>query len=627
MYLDRYYCPNCDSWLDEQDGFDPNLPAWKCLECGQALAGDNIGNRYPDVVWFCDECGAILNNQTGFSDEYDEWECEECGYTNEISDSNIEYADKYEQREKEYLCPDCGSDLTNQYGFDPEKHIFQCTNCGTVLYGENFEDDPDAYEEPVHMCKKCGHVLNLQYDYYSGSSECRCNECWYDNKFDEEDFNCPNCGALLNIQDDFDSGIGIWKCTECGTVLYGSNFDDDPEACEDPVHMCRKCGHVINLQSDYRSWYSDCKCEECGYENHFDEDDYICPHCGTLLNIQDDFDKDRGVWKCTECYTYLFGDSFTENEDDYDGTLYRCEECGEILNSQHGFDDFWDTWTCTNCWHENNLNEEDEDDDEDDDYDDDEDIDDDDIETDDYDDDNDSYDGSDNNEEDEYRYSYNSQYRRTDATWKNSSNQRNNWKQNSFGRTPFTSIFSDKINDLKRKFVFSILPGRKIPAGLSEYDLLICDCHQIEAVLRANGFRNITCIPVNDLGYLELYREHKVKDVTLGNTNQFTANTLFNSNIPIKIRYHLSKILIPPLSNWDVKRKPYDEVEAKFRKAGFERLYPEPIYDLVFGLLKKDKMVEKVTINDDTFFDRTKKYKSDAIVKIKYHTFKKNKTL
>lgn len=75
----QYYCTNCGSILDDQYGFDPDLPAWKCTSCGQALCGDSIGSRFPGVVWFCDDCGAILSNQPGFSDEYDKWKCTECG--------------------------------------------------------------------------------------------------------------------------------------------------------------------------------------------------------------------------------------------------------------------------------------------------------------------------------------------------------------------------------------------------------------------------------------------------------------------------------------------------------------------------------------------------------------------
>ena len=86
-FYDEYYCKNCDAILNEQPGFDPRDPAWKCRVCGDictnALA-DAGKYKYPDMVWFCDRCNAFLSIQQNFRDDCGTWCCAECGYKNRI---------------------------------------------------------------------------------------------------------------------------------------------------------------------------------------------------------------------------------------------------------------------------------------------------------------------------------------------------------------------------------------------------------------------------------------------------------------------------------------------------------------------------------------------------------------
>ena len=39
--------------------------------------------------WYCDNCGTYLNDQDGFTAISGTWRCEECGYLNDVSDDNI----------------------------------------------------------------------------------------------------------------------------------------------------------------------------------------------------------------------------------------------------------------------------------------------------------------------------------------------------------------------------------------------------------------------------------------------------------------------------------------------------------------------------------------------------------
>lgn len=89
---DEYYCPKCNSALNEQEGFNSDLDMWTCKNCGQFLFGDiKLGERFPDIAWICDSCGELLNKQDGFTDTGDKWICTKCGheeYFNIIIENN-----------------------------------------------------------------------------------------------------------------------------------------------------------------------------------------------------------------------------------------------------------------------------------------------------------------------------------------------------------------------------------------------------------------------------------------------------------------------------------------------------------------------------------------------------------
>lgn len=86
-----FYCPNCDSILNEQIGFDPESGVWTCTKCGELLMDENLyeGESFEGVIWYCDKCNDILNKQPGFSDSYGSWICDKCHFRNIISDEMI----------------------------------------------------------------------------------------------------------------------------------------------------------------------------------------------------------------------------------------------------------------------------------------------------------------------------------------------------------------------------------------------------------------------------------------------------------------------------------------------------------------------------------------------------------
>ena len=65
----------------------------------------------------------------------------------------------------------------------------------------------------------------------------------------------------------------------------------------------------------------------------------------------------------------------------------------------------------------------------------------------------------------------------------------------------------------------------------------------------------------------------------------------------------------------------FTTVEAAFRSKGFTNIRCEPLYDLRRGILYKPGTVKSVTINGEDVIYGFKKYDSDAIVVILYHSF------
>lgn len=59
------------------------------------------------------------------------------------------------------------------------------------------------------------------------------------------------------------------------------------------------------------------------------------------------------------------------------------------------------------------------------------------------------------------------------------------------------------------------------------------------------------------------------------------------------------------------------------KKAGFTNIKLEKEKDLIFGWISKNGEVSSVTINGKSSFSDGDWFKKDAVIRIKYHTYKK----
>ena len=102
------FCPSCKTGKMK---FDKNFSKWKC-NCGYHFTEKDFLDD--GVFWFCDECESFLNNQEGFDRHASKHICRNCGYENDTALDNIKGA-----------CSDCGKILT-------DKDATLCDDCRQI---------------------------------------------------------------------------------------------------------------------------------------------------------------------------------------------------------------------------------------------------------------------------------------------------------------------------------------------------------------------------------------------------------------------------------------------------------------------------------------------------------------
>lgn len=100
------FCPACKNG---RMTFNKKNMQWTCEECGYNFSEDYFLDDC--VFWFCDECETYLNNQEGFDPHGSRHVCKNCGYENDTTFENIKGT-----------CSDCGKKLP-----DPDATL--CADC------------------------------------------------------------------------------------------------------------------------------------------------------------------------------------------------------------------------------------------------------------------------------------------------------------------------------------------------------------------------------------------------------------------------------------------------------------------------------------------------------------------
>jgi predicted RNA-binding Zn-ribbon protein involved in translation (DUF1610 family)/DNA-directed RNA polymerase subunit RPC12/RpoP len=218
----------------------------------------------------------------------------------------------------DYFCPNCGADIGEQYGFDPDKGVWTCTNCGETLYGDDIEETMDQFDGVVWRCDSCGALLNKQSGFYDSCETWYCTECGHANRISEDEiyeseedyqkskkeYKCPYCGSTLNDQYSFDEEAETHTCTWCDIVLCK---DGDEYKVQ---YRCPNCDAILNDQWTFYEGSSYHTCSECGKELYLSDNKYI-------IESDDDEDNDDGDDE---------NDQSEENQDDTDDSAYQRQE-------------------------------------------------------------------------------------------------------------------------------------------------------------------------------------------------------------------------------------------------------------------------------------------------------------
>ncbi|MBR7151598.1 MAG: hypothetical protein IKD02_04595 [Clostridia bacterium] len=100
------FCPVCQKG---KMTIDKKSTVWTCEDCGYKLSADEFEDNC--VFWFCDECQTYLNNQDGFDRNAVKHICRNCGYENDTTFENVKG-----------ICSDCGKIIP-----DPDATL--CADC------------------------------------------------------------------------------------------------------------------------------------------------------------------------------------------------------------------------------------------------------------------------------------------------------------------------------------------------------------------------------------------------------------------------------------------------------------------------------------------------------------------
>lgn len=103
------FCPACKK---SKMTLNKKTSQWTCEDCEYHFSEEYFLND--SVFWFCDECETYLNNQEGFEPHGSRHICQNCGYENDTTFDNIKGT-----------CSDCGKKL-------PTPDATLCVDCREV---------------------------------------------------------------------------------------------------------------------------------------------------------------------------------------------------------------------------------------------------------------------------------------------------------------------------------------------------------------------------------------------------------------------------------------------------------------------------------------------------------------
>lgn len=379
----------------------------------------------------------------------------------------------------------------------------------------------------------------------------------------KKEFFCPNCGATLNDQDGFDPNIGAWECTECGQELFGDKVESTQKKFKGVIWYCDNCNAVLSTQPGFADYLGTWICTECGCENSLTENDVLDSSDKALDRLNRFLTKINGGLE-------WISEKIGENEDDIDSSD----------NEDKDYPDLSDLHI-----HFSAEDDEDEDDD-------------------DYDDGYDEYEDDFEEDEDD------------DTT-------------TAFVETVQQSLDTQdddkpgKLSVSKKMWYYII--RKKFEVKRSSAECIGMAINDAVKQFLDWGFRDVNAVAEEDLDIEDIDKDGTVVSATINGYTSFAANSLFPFNSNVVIRYCTLRRAAPPITSKRAKGKEYREIIESFTSAGFCNVEPRAIYDLTFGWLKRDGVVESIEIEGKSNYLVTTGYRLDANIVVSYHTFKRKR--
>ena len=162
-----------------------------------------------------------------------------------------------------------------------------------------------------------------------------------------------------------------------------------------------------------------------------------------------------------------------------------------------------------------------------------------------------------------------------------------------------------------------------IAIGYGSDQLQGMDRRTVAEMLERQGFKRVKVKALDDLGYDQIEQENIVRSVDVGDVSEFESTKHFIKWKKITIYYSSLQKKALPISSKDLKDVDYHELVDMLETAGFVNIKTEADPDLKTGWINFDGEVEEMFINNKNKFSADDKYRPDAEIIIKYHTFGK----
>ena len=211
--------------------FNKKTMKWQCEDCEY-----HFSEKYfldDCVFWFCDECETYLNNQDGFNKKASKHICRNCGYENDITFNNIKGTcsdcGKTLPDPDAILCADCRQarrEKTKRWLIKAGKIVSIATIVGGVAYliSKSSEDektynvplmdDSENYDEEYTIkCANCGNTNDTAL--WDEGDTIYCSACQHRTLKETGEDNvveCPYCHRMRDRK--------AYYCRYCGDSMW-----------------------------------------------------------------------------------------------------------------------------------------------------------------------------------------------------------------------------------------------------------------------------------------------------------------------------------------------------------------------------------------------------------------------